>query len=90
MSCEINAPWKTSFREKALKMILRRKELSIDLHGDLAGILKIASEDKSMKNLRLETRKLERKAINDNFLFARPFIQLVAGVTGFEPVTFGL
>ena len=65
-----------------------RKELSIDLHGDLAGILKIASEDKSMKNLRLETRKLERKAINDNFLF-EPSIQLVAG-EGFEPPTFGL
>ena len=41
-----------------------------------------------MKNMMLETRKLEKKAINDNCLF-EPSIQLVAG-TGFEPVTFGL
>lgn len=46
-----------------------RKELSIDLYGDFAGILKIASEDKAMKNKMLETRKLEKIAINDNCLF---------------------
>ncbi len=62
--------------------------LKIDLYGDLAGILKIASEDKATKQRNLETRKLEKKAINDNFLF-EPSIQLVAG-RGFEPLTFGL
>lgn len=60
-----------------------RKELSIDLYGDLAEILKITSEDKTMKN-----RILERKAVNDNFLF-EPSVQLVAGA-GFEPMIFGL
>ena len=65
-----------------------REDLSIDLYGDLAGILKIALEDTAMKNMMLETRKLEKKAINDNCLF-EPSIQMVAG-TGFEPVTFGL
>ena len=74
------------------KIVLAPKEekrkLKIDLYGDSAGILKIASEDKAMKRQGLETRKLEKKAINDNCLF-EPSIQLVAG-TGFEPVTFGL
>ena len=42
----------------------------------------------AVENMRLKTRKLERKAVNDNFLF-EPSIHLVAG-EGFEPTTFGL
>lgn len=65
------------------------KELSIDLYGDLAGILKIASENGAMmKEISPETKRLEKKAVNDNFLF-EPSVQLVAGI-GFEPMTFGL
>ena len=64
------------------------KELAIDLHGDLAGILTIAREDKSMKNVNAQTKRLEKAAVNDNISF-EPSVQLVAG-TGFEPVTFGL
>ena len=65
-----------------------KKELSIDLYGDLAGILKLASKGVFMNAAGLETRKLEKKAVNDNFLF-EPSVQLVAG-GGFEPPTFGL
>lgn len=65
-----------------------RKELSIDLYGDLAGILKIASEDKSMKNMVIQEKRLGKKAVNDNFL-SEPSITVVAG-EGFEPTTFGL
>lgn len=65
-----------------------RKELSIDLYGDLAGILKIATEDKAMKNYAVLKRKLERVAVNDNVPF-EPSVQMVAGA-GFEPTTFGL
>ncbi len=53
------------------------KELSIDLYGDLAGILKIASEDKSMKDIRNEKRPVDGVA-NDNTIY-RPSVQLVAG-----------
>ena len=74
------------------KIVLTPKEegkgLSIDLYGHLVGILKIASKDKAMNNRMLETRKLEKIAINDNCLFELS-IQMVAG-TGFEPMTFGL
>ena len=65
-----------------------KKELSIDLYGDLAGILKIAAEGKIMTRMDLLTKRLEKNAANDNSLF-EPSVQLVAG-TGFEPVTFGL
>ena len=64
------------------------RKLSIDLYGDLAGILKIATEEKSMKMTSLKTKRLEKGAANDNTIF-EPSVQLVAG-TGFEPVTFGL
>ena len=56
-----------------------RKDLSIDLYGDLAGILKIASEGDSMKDLAQKSRRPERKVANDNFSF-EPSIQVVAGV----------
>ena len=62
--------------------------LSIDLYGDLAGILRIASEDKSMKEKGKIEKRLESMTANDNHNF-EPSVQLVAGV-GFEPTTFGL
>ncbi len=65
-----------------------RKDLSIDLYGDLAGILKIASKGDAMKDLAQKSRRPERKVANDNFSF-EPSIQVVAG-KGFEPMTFGL
>jgi len=65
-----------------------RKEVSIDFYGDLAGIPKIASEDKIMNNAKGLTKRLEKNAVNDNIVF-EPSLQLVAG-TGFEPMTFGL
>jgi DNA invertase Pin-like site-specific DNA recombinase len=52
--------------------------LQIDLHGDLAGILSIAANEK---------RPVDNVA-NDNAIY-RPSVQLVAGA-GFEPTTFGL
>ncbi|MCF6246624.1 MAG: hypothetical protein L3J69_04600 [Desulfobacula sp.] len=55
-----------------------RKELSIDLYGNLAGILKIASEDKFMKNMTQKTKRIEKKVANDNFIF-EPSVQVVAG-----------
>ena len=55
-----------------------RKDLRIDLHGDLAGILKIAAR----KEKRLGP------AVNDNGPEPSK-IKLVAGA-GFEPATFGL
>ena len=63
-------------------------ELSLDLHGDLAGILRIASENKSMKVKGNIEKRLEAIAVNDNDNF-EPSVQLVAGA-GFEPATFGL
>ncbi len=65
-----------------------RKELSIDLYGDLAGILEIATEGKLMKNMTLQTKRPEKNAVNDNSLF-EPSLTMVAGA-GFEPTTFGL
>lgn len=53
--------------------------LQVDLYGDLAGILTMATHNE---------KRLERKAINDNCSF-KPSVQLVAGA-GFEPATFGL
>ncbi len=61
------------------KIILTPKqgqdELQIDLYGDLAGILKIAKEDQTMKGQN-EKRPVETVANNN---FYRPSIQLVAG-----------
>ncbi len=78
--------------ERTQKIVLtpkeNSKELSIDLYGDLAGILKIASEDKFMKNKAQKPRRLVKKYANDNFLY-EPSIKMVAG-EGFEPTTFGL
>ncbi len=74
------------------KIVLTSKvgqdELSLDLYGDLAGILKIASEDKSMKAKGKIEKRLETMAVNDNDNF-EPSVQLVAGA-GFEPTTYGL
>ncbi len=64
------------------------KELSIDLYGDLAGILNIATDGKIMTKTGVQRKRPEKVAVNDNMLF-EPSLQLVAG-TGFEPVTFGL
>lgn len=61
-------------------------ELSINLHGDLAGIQRIASEDKSMKEKGRIEKRLETMTVNYNLSF-EPSVQLVAGV-GFEPATF--
>ncbi len=62
------------------KIILTPKigggELQIDLHGDLAGILKIATEDQSMKG-RNEKRPVDGIA-KSNAIY-RPSVQLVAG-----------
>ena len=65
-----------------------RKELSIDLYGDLAGILKIATEGELMNTASALTKRLEKKVANGNFL-SEPSITMVAGA-GFEPTTFGL
>ncbi len=62
--------------------------LSIDLYGDLAGILRIANEDKSMKKEKHIIKRLKNKIVNDNHIL-EPSVQLVAGA-GFEPTTFGL
>ncbi len=53
--------------------------LQVDLYGDLAGILTMATYNE---------KRLERMAINDNRSF-KPSVKLVAGA-GFEPTTFGL
>ena len=64
------------------------KEFSIDLHGDLAGILNIASKGDAMKKLDQKSKRPYKKTVNDNFLIG-PSITVVAG-KGFEPMTFGL
>jgi len=50
--------------------------VSIDFYGDLAGIPKIASEDKIMNNAKGLTKRLEKNAVNDNIVF-EPSLQLV-------------
>ena len=65
-----------------------REDLSIDLYGDLAGILRIATEDKKMKDKGNIEKRLARLVANDNYS-SEPSVQLVAGA-GFEPTTFGL
>jgi len=52
--------------------------LSIDLHGDLAGILRIATEDNTMKKGTNITKRLECLATNDNDAL-QSSVQLVAG-----------
>ena len=61
-----------------------KKELSLDLYGDLAGILSIAAKEKTMPHKR---KRPGKTASNDNV--SKPSIALVAGA-GFEPTTFGL
>ncbi len=63
-----------------------KNDLSIDLYGDLAGILRIATEDKTMKEGRITDRLLNPLIANDN---NGKSDQMVAGA-GFEPTTFGL
>ncbi len=64
------------------------EELSIDLYGSLAGILKIASQENAMNNDISIKKRLRQIAVNDNHS-TEPSIELVAGA-GFEPTTFGL
>ena len=54
------------------------KELSIDLYGDLAGILKTATEGKVMTETGVQRKRLEQNAVNDNMVF-EPSLQMVAG-----------
>jgi len=69
-------------REAIDKIVLTpkedRSELAIDLYGSLAGILKIASEDKSMKNRAINKKRLAGLVANDNYS-NEPSVQLVAG-----------
>ena len=64
-----------------------QEDLSIDLYGDLAGILRVASKENAMKNMSLE-KQLRQLAVNDNNQ-PEPSIELVAGAR-FELTTFGL
>jgi len=59
-------------------------ELQIDLHGDLAGILTIASEDKTMT---YKAKQLVDKTANGSTIY-EPSIEMVAGAR-FELTTFG-
>ena len=65
-----------------------QKKLSIDLYGDLAGILSIASQENPMNISAGEKKRLRQIATNDNYS-SEPSLELVAGA-GFEPTTFGL
>ena len=67
-----------------LSPVKGKKDLSLDLYGDLAGILSVAAQEKTMKHKR---KRPGRNASNDNI--SRPSVKLVAGA-GFEPTTFGL
>ena len=60
----------------------------IDLFGDLAGILRIDSQENTMKNKTLNEKWLRQIAVSDKHL-SEPSVELVAGA-GFEPTTFGL
>jgi hypothetical protein len=55
-----------------------KDQLSIDLHGDLAGILKIASQENAMKMNPLNEKRLGQIAVNDNYS-SEPSVMLVAG-----------
>ncbi len=65
-----------------------QEELSIDLYGNLTGILNIASEEHSKNKMSALTKTLGTKVVNGNISSERS-LQLVAG-SGFEPLTFGL
>ncbi len=68
-----------------------QNELSIDLYGNLAEILTIASEDNDMKKGKAQTKPPGYMVANDNYITGRSVNtkNLVAGA-GFEPTTFGL
>ena len=70
------------------KIILTPELGQGDLTIDLADILRIATEDKTMKHKGNIEKRLEGMVANDNYR-NEPSIQLVAGA-GFEPTTFGL
>ncbi len=61
---------------------------SIDLHGDLAGILSIAKQEDAMFQQGHIAKRPKVLIANDNLRF-EPSLELVAGA-GFEPTTFGL
>jgi hypothetical protein len=70
------------------------KDLSIDLYGDLAGILEIAAhgataETYPMRKTQEARNRRDSGIANDNHSSGRSQIKLVAGA-GFEPATFGL
>lgn len=92
MSEQKNAQAKELIRSLIEKIVLTPKkgqaDLSINLHGDLAGILTIATKDKSLKRGAVKKERPESTVANGNHNF-RPSVQLVAGA-GFEPTTFGL
>ena len=62
-----------------------QENLSIDLYGDLVGILEFTTEDKTMKGGH-DTRLFNPLIANVNY---EQSVQLVAGA-GFEPTAFGL
>ncbi len=71
-----------------LTLVPGRQDLSIDLYGDLAGILSIASKENAMKIALAKEKRPRQMAVNDNHP-SEPSVVLVVGV-GFEPTTFGL
>ncbi len=70
-----------------LTPVAGEKELSLDLYGDLAGILRAASKENSMKKFAPKEKRPGQIAVNDNY--PPKSLALVAGA-GFEPTTFGL
>ncbi|MCG7870525.1 MAG: recombinase family protein [Candidatus Thiodiazotropha lotti] len=67
-----------------LNPVKGKKDLSLDLYGDLAGILSVATQEKTMPQ---KYKRPGKTACNDNN--SGPSVKLVAGA-GFEPTTFGL
>ncbi|MBL4682677.1 MAG: zinc ribbon domain-containing protein [Pseudomonadales bacterium] len=66
----------------------KERDMRIDLHGDLAGILNIAIEDKAM-NHGPKIKKPLRTKTSELGSFSKRSVPLVAGA-GFEPTTYGL
>jgi site-specific DNA recombinase len=65
------------------------KELSVDLHGDLAGVLKMAS-NKDKPLIEIETMADQVKMVAGGCVALTPDgVKMVAGA-GFEPTTFRL
>lgn len=61
------------------KIVLTPKDTAIDLYGDLAGNLRIATEDKTMKVKGTIEKRLDNMIVNNNHNI-EPSVQLVAGV----------